>query len=69
MVFFVAQKLVSVSRSICVFVPVFLLLPWEAQETLVQCMSQGVLPVFSSGNFMSCLIFKSKGLILILRDN
>ena len=69
MVFFVVQKLVSLSRSICAILFVFLL-PWETKKTLVQFLSQYVLPVFSSGSFMvSCRIFKSKGLILILRDN
>ena len=61
MVSFAAQKLVSLIRSylfIFAFIPIAL--GGGPKKTLVQFMSENVLPVFSSRSFMmSCLTFKS----------
>ena len=58
---FALQKLINLIRSrlyIFAFIP-FVLEDW-LKKTLVQFMSENVLPMFSSRNFMvSCIIFKS----------
>ena len=58
---FVVQKLVSVIIS-HLFIIVLFLLPWETnpKKTLVQFISENVLPMISSRSFMmSCVMFRS----------
>jgi len=66
MVPFAVQKLVRLIRS-QLFIFLLFLLPWESdlRKTLLQFVSENVLPVFSSRGFLvSCLIFKTNKDIL-----